>query len=41
MWRQAKALMRADHDAKKQEADRLRENVNQYYQYKDARKKHR
>ncbi len=41
MWRQAKALMRVDYESKKQESKRLRTNVNQYHQYKDARKKYR
>lgn len=40
-WREAKALIRADHDDKKQEAGRLRTNVDQYYRYKDMRKKNR
>lgn len=40
-WREAKALMRADANAKKQDAERLKENVEQYYRFRDMRKKYR
>lgn len=40
-WREAKASIRADFEAKKQEAGRLKTSADQYYRYRDLRRKRR